>query len=105
MEIIIEYNENWSYERLYHISDIHIRNTEHHKDEYYTKYKEGEVLKTGVVDNTNARPLYENEKKEWEKNNPGSEIKDILKSDRREESTTTSAPASPVIDGSKYNTN
>jgi hypothetical protein len=34
MEIIIEYNENWSYERLYHISDIHIRNTEHHKDEY-----------------------------------------------------------------------
>lgn len=39
----------------------------HHKDEYYTKYKEGEVLKTGVVDNTNARPLYENEKKEWEK--------------------------------------
>ena len=42
------------------------------------------------------------EKTEWEKNNPGSKIKDILKSDKKEESTTTSAP--PVIDGSKYNT-
>ena len=42
------------------------------------------------------------EKTEWEKNNPGSKIKDILKNDKKEESTTTSAP--PVIDGSKYNT-
>ena len=42
------------------------------------------------------------EKTEWEKNNPGSKIKDILKNDKKDKSTTTSAP--PVIDGSKYNT-
>jgi hypothetical protein len=34
MEVVIEYNQNWSYEKIYHISDIHIRNTESHKEEY-----------------------------------------------------------------------
>ena len=43
--------------------------------------------------------------RQWEKENPGSKIKDILKSDKREESTTTSTSTDPVIDGSKYNTN
>ncbi len=39
----------------------------YHKDEYYTKYHEGQVIKTGVVDNTNARPLSEKEKEDLEK--------------------------------------
>ena len=45
------------------------------------------------------------EKTKWEKDNPGSTVEDILKSDKREESTTTSTSTDPVIDGSKYNTN
>ncbi len=44
------------------------------------------------------------EKTKWEKDNPGSTVEDILKSDKREESTTTSTSTDPVIDGSKYNT-
>ena len=39
----------------------------HHKDEYYTKYTNGQVLKTAIVDNTNARPLSDKEKEVFEK--------------------------------------
>ena len=34
MEVIIEIDTTWSYDKIYHISDIHIRNTEYHKEEY-----------------------------------------------------------------------
>jgi hypothetical protein len=45
------------------------------------------------------------EKTEWEKDNPGSTVEEILKSDKREKNTKTSTSTNPVIDGSKYNTN
>jgi len=45
------------------------------------------------------------EKEEWKKNNAQFDIEQLLKSDKREESTKTSTSTDPVIDGSKYNTN
>ena len=45
------------------------------------------------------------EKTKWEKDNPGSTIEQLLKSDKREGSTKTSTSTKPVIDGSQYNTN
>jgi len=45
------------------------------------------------------------EKTQWKKNNAQFDIELLLKSDKREKSTTTSTSTDPVIDGSKYNTN
>lgn len=45
------------------------------------------------------------EKTKWEKENPGSTVEEILKSDKREKNTKTSTSTDSVIDGSKYNKN
>jgi hypothetical protein len=49
--------------------------------------------------------MTDDEKTKWKKNNADFDIEQLLKSDKREESTTTSTSTDPVIDGSKYNTN